>query len=135
MEAGATSLKGMRIPMPEQVRHDVEQGDLANLDLQDAILAFSDVVALAKAMQLHLGLPSGHVIREADEISVHVKQHNLAGAVKRVAAAVEFHRIPNEDGRQCSAIAIFRKASLTKFFWGPATFRHQCIAIFLYRAT
>ena len=81
MEAGATSLKGMRIPMPEQVRHDVEQGDLANLDLQDAILAFSDVVALAEAVQLHLGLPSGHVIRGAHEVSVHIEQHNAAGAV------------------------------------------------------
>ena len=128
MEAGATSLKGMRIPMPEQVRHDVEQGDLANLDLQNAILAFSDVVALAKAVQLHLGLPSGHVIRGAHEVSVHVKQHNTAGAVKCVAVAVEL------DGQsfrhvQCGEIAVFRETHIAERFFRPATFRNQCIAI------
>ena len=108
---------------------------LANLDLQDAILAFGDVIALAEAVQLHLDLPSGHVIRGADEISVYVKEHNIAGSVKRVAVAVEIYRSPSENGRQSGAIAIFRKASLTKFFWRPAAFRHQSIAIFLYRAT
>ena len=51
---------------------------LANLDLQDAILALGDVVALAETMQLHLGLPGGHVIRGADEVSVHVEEHNVS---------------------------------------------------------
>ena len=108
---------------------------LTDLHLQHLAFAFGDVVAATEAVQLHLGLSSKHVIRSTDKVSIHIEQHNLAGAVKRVAVAVEFHRIPNKDGRQCSAIAIFRKASLTKFFWGPAAFRHQSIAIFLYRAT
>ena len=72
---------------------------LANLDLQGAIFAFSDVVALAEATQLHLCLPHGDAIRGAYEVSVHVKQHNTAGAVKRVAVAVEFYDITREDGR------------------------------------
>ena len=123
MEAGAISIKSR------------EQGDLADLDLQDAIFALGDVVALAKAVQLHLGLPSGHVIRGTHEVSVHVKQHNIAGCVKHIAFAAEILLNTRENGRQSSAIAIFRKASLTKFFWRPAAFRHQSIAIFLYRAT
>jgi hypothetical protein len=51
---------------------------LANLDLQNTILALGDVVALAETMQLHLGLPGGHVIRGADEVSVHVEEHNVS---------------------------------------------------------
>jgi hypothetical protein len=55
-----------------------KQGVLANLDLQNTILALGDVVALAETMQLHLGLPGGHVIRGADEVSVHVEEHNVS---------------------------------------------------------
>ena len=72
---------------------------LANLDLQDAILAFSDVVALAEATQLHFGLGRRSLSDTADEVSVHVEQHNTAGAVQRIACAVEFYDITREDGR------------------------------------
>jgi hypothetical protein len=51
---------------------------LANLDLQNTILALGDVVALAETMQLHLGLSCGHAIRRADEVSVHVEEHNVS---------------------------------------------------------
>lgn len=51
---------------------------LTNLDLQNAILAFGDVITLSEATQLHLGLPGGHVIRGADEVSVHVEEHNVS---------------------------------------------------------
>ena len=66
MGAGACSIKTRKY------------SNLANLDLQNAILAFGDVVALAEAMQLHFGLSSRHIIRGADEDSVHVEQHNFA---------------------------------------------------------
>jgi hypothetical protein len=46
---------------------------LANLDLQGAIFAFSDVVALAEATQLHLGLSGGDAIRGTHEVSVHIE--------------------------------------------------------------
>jgi hypothetical protein len=67
--------------------------------LQHLALAFGNVIALAEATQLHLGLSGGDAIRGAHEVSVHVKQHNTAGAVKRVARAVEFYDITREDGR------------------------------------
>ena len=86
--------------------------NLANLDLQNAILAFGDVVALAEAMQLHFGLPGGHVIRGADEISVHVKQHNVGRAVKRIAITVEFHLGTRENSRQSDG---HRAAGLCNF--------------------
>ena len=66
MGAGACSIKTRKY------------SNLANLDLQDAIFALGDVVALAEALQLHLGLPGGHVIRGADEVSVHVEEHNVS---------------------------------------------------------
>ena len=88
MGAGACSIKTRKY------------SNLANLDLQNAILAFGDVVALAETMQLHLGLPGGHVIRGADKISVHIEQHNIAGCIKRIAIAVEFHLGTRENSRQ-----------------------------------
>ena len=66
MGAGACSIKTRKY------------SNLANLDLQDAIFALGDVVALAETMQLHLCLPGGHIIRGADKISVHIEQHNFA---------------------------------------------------------
>jgi hypothetical protein len=66
MGAGACSIKTRKY------------SNLANLDLQNTILALGDVVALAETMQLHLCLPGGHVIRGADEVSVHVEEHNVS---------------------------------------------------------
>ena len=51
---------------------------LSNLHLQNSVFASGDVVALAETMQLHLGLPGGHVIRGSDEVSVHVEEHNVS---------------------------------------------------------
>ena len=86
--------------------------NLANLDLQDAIFALGDVVALAETMQLHLGLPGGHVIRGADKISVHIEQHNIAGTVKHIAITVEFHLGTRENSRQSDG---HRAAGLCNF--------------------
>lgn len=85
---------------------------LANLDLQNTILAFGDVVALAEAMQLHFDLPSGHVIRGADKISVHIEQHNIAGCIKRIAGTMEIHLSARENSRQSDG---HRAAGLCNF--------------------
>ena len=98
MGAGACSIKTRKY------------SNLANLDLQDAIFALGDVVALAETMQLHLGLPGGHFIRGADKISVHIEQHNIAGCIKRIAGTMEIHLSARENGRQsnCSRAARLR---------------------------
>ena len=85
---------------------------LANLDLQNTILALGDVVALAETMQLHLGLPGGHIIRGADKISVHIEQHNIVGSINRIAITVEFHLGTRENSRQSDG---HRAAGLCNF--------------------
>ena len=100
MGAGACSIKTRKY------------SNLANLDLQNTILAFGDVIALAEAMQLHFGLPSGHVIRGADEISVHIKQQNIVGSINRIAITVEFHLGTRENSRQSDG---HRAAGLCNF--------------------
>ena len=100
MGAGACSIKTRKY------------SNLANLDLQDAIFTLGDVIALAEAMQLHFGLSSRHIIRGADEVSVHIEQHNIAGCIKRIAIAVEFHLSARENGRQSDG---HRAAGLCNF--------------------
>ena len=102
--------------------------ELADLYLHHLALTLGNVVALAETLQLHFGLGRRGCTNATDKVSVHIEQHNLACAVKRIAIATEF------DGQrfrhvQCGEIAVFRKTHIAKRFFRPSTFRNQCIAI------